>query len=761
MQDAALPDFLGRYQILAKLGEGGMGSVYAARDDTLARKVAIKTIRKDLADESTRQRMWREARAAASVNHPNVCQVYEVGETDGELFMAMELLEGEALADRLLAGPLTLPAALQIAIEILAALEALHGQGFVHRDLKPSNIFCTPHGVKLLDFGIVLPLDLLQEEGERLTRTGMLVGTPAFMAPEQWTEGAVGPTADLFAVAAVLFEMITGEAAFQGKTRLDLYTAIGRDPAPTLSGGPALEYVDRVLQRAFAKQAVDRPESAAAMAAELQSARALVDGSEVATAHHLRRLLILPLRLLKADAEIDFLRVSLADALVSTLSRGDDLIVKVGSEKYITGDPDLAAIARETGVGMVLLGTLLRAGGQLRVTAQLVEVPDGAVLWTETKQTAVDDIFALQDELAEQIAASLTSRLRANDSGTGPRDVLRDVPRDVPATGKAYEYFLRANQLSYNFGMLPAARDLYLAALEEDPRFAPAWARLCRVYRVMAKYGHGEADYVARAEEAFLRALDLSPDLPTAHNLYAYYEIEERGRPQDALVRLLEQTRRAPTNADLLAGLVLACRFCGLLDASVEADRRARRLDPSLATSVAYTHWMRGDYEAAIRADDEDLRWNVHASLPMLGRAEEAIASLRQTEERTTRHVELDMLIISRAALEKDRATCVAAARRVVDSGFRDPEGLYYKAREVIYVGEVDFGLEILERGVAGGLSCDETIAADPWLESLREAGGLESIVATARARRVEASRRFCAAGGEILLGPIATVAVG
>ncbi|MCK5712877.1 MAG: serine/threonine protein kinase, partial [Hyphomicrobiaceae bacterium] len=194
MQDAALPDFLGRYQILAKLGEGGMGSVYAARDDTLARKVAIKTIRKDLADESTRQRMWREARAAASVNHPNVCQVYEVGETDGELFMAMELLEGEALADRLLAGPLTLPAALQIAIEILAALEALHGQGFVHRDLKPSNIFCTPHGVKLLDFGIVLPLDLLQEEGERLTRTGMLVGTPAFMAPEQWTEGAVGPT---------------------------------------------------------------------------------------------------------------------------------------------------------------------------------------------------------------------------------------------------------------------------------------------------------------------------------------------------------------------------------------------------------------------------------------------------------------------------------------------------------------------------------------------------------------------------------------
>jgi len=205
--------------------------------------------------------------------------------------------------------------------------------------------------------------------------------------------------------------------------------------------------------------------------------------------------------------------------------------------------------------------------GKLDGYAMRVPVPDGSVVWSETRQATIDDVFTLQDELAGQIADSLALQLHSTDSGVGARD--------VPATGKAYEYYLRANQLSYNFGMLPAARDLYLASLKEDPNFAPAWARLGRVYRVMAKYGHGGAENLQRAEEAFLAALELSPDLAIAHNLFAYYEIEELGRPQDALTRLLKQARLSPTNSDLLAGLVLTCRFCGLLAASVEADRRA------------------------------------------------------------------------------------------------------------------------------------------------------------------------------------------
>jgi len=743
-----IPASLGRYRILKKLSEGGMGTVYVARDETLGRKVAIKTIRQDVADAMTRKRLWREARAAASVNHPHVCQIYEVGEVDGDLFLAMELLEGATLADRLAGGPLPLREALGIAKEILAALDAIHARGFVHRDLKPSNIFCTPHGVKLLDFGVVLLPDHLREpESKRLTQPGMMVGTPAFMAPEQWSGQDIGPEADIFAVGAILFEMITGASPFQGKTVLDVYNAIVRDPVPTLAGGLAIQAIDRIVQSALSKLPEDRPRSAMAMTGELDAVLPLVDDGETVQARQVRRLLIPPMRLLKADDEIDFLGFSLADALVFSLSGRDGLIVKTGGAKYNDGEPDFAAIARDTGVGYVLLGTLLRAGQKLGVSAQLVAVPDGTVVWSETKRAPLDDMFALQDELARHIADSLAMQLGTTDSGGGTRK--------VPATGKAYEYYLRANQIGNNSGMLPAARDLYLAALEEDPNYAPAWARLGRVYRVMAKYGHGEADYLDRAEQAFITALELGPDLATAHYLFAYYEIEELGRPQNAMLRLLKHARRAPTNPELLSGLVVACRFCGLLDASLEADRRARRLDPSLATSVAYTHWMQGDYEAALRADDEDMRWIHHYSLPMLGRVDEAIASCRQIEARTPRTIERDMLISSRAALEGDVETCLAATSRVRQSNFHDPEGMYFEARNVVHLGELDLGLQMLERVIKGGLWCDQKYASDPWLEPLRATGRLDPLIAYARGRRIEAGHAYCEGGGELLLGSL------
>ena len=225
-----------------------------------------------------------------------------------------------------------------------------------------------------------------------------------------------------------------------------------------------------------------------------------------------------------------------------------------------------------------------------------------------------------------------------------------------------------------------------------------------------------------------------------------------------ALVRLLKHARRSPTNPELLAGLVVACRFCGLLEASVEADRRARRLDPSVATSVAFTHWMRGDYAEAMRADDEDMRWVHHYSLPMLGRIDEAIASCRQSEERTPRKIELDMLVSTRAALEKDVETCVAAVRRVFQSNFHDPEGLYFEARNAVYVGELDLGLEILDRVVSRGLSCGEKLVTDPWLEPLRADGRLDPLVDIARAGRSEAVRCYREGGGEPLLGSLGTV---
>ena len=207
-----MKETIGRYRIQRILGEGGMGVVYGALDESLGRPVAIKMIRQANADKRTRERLRREARAAASVSHPNICQLYEVSEEDGELFIVMELLEGESLATRIGRQPLSLSEATEATLSILAALEALHRRGIVHRDLKPSNVFLTPVGLKLLDFGLARPMDSASAQTEaRLTLPGTIVGTPHYLAPEQLLDQRVDARSDLFAAGAVIFEMLSGE----------------------------------------------------------------------------------------------------------------------------------------------------------------------------------------------------------------------------------------------------------------------------------------------------------------------------------------------------------------------------------------------------------------------------------------------------------------------------------------------------------------------------------------------------------------------
>src|SRR5687767_4943976 len=229
-----------------------MGVVYAARDERLGRTVAVKT-RSSLRDETARKRFWREARAAASVSHPNICQIYEIGEDQGELFIAMELLEGESLADLIQRGPLSVSRAASIGLGMLSALSALHARGIIHRDLKPSNVFVTAHGVKLLDFGLARPgLDEPAQTITAITQAGMLIGTPRYMAPELVTGEGADARSDLFAAGAILFEMLAGRPAFAGRTVVDVLRATTTDSPPALGGSPAVAAVDRVIRRALA-----------------------------------------------------------------------------------------------------------------------------------------------------------------------------------------------------------------------------------------------------------------------------------------------------------------------------------------------------------------------------------------------------------------------------------------------------------------------------------------------------------------------------
>jgi serine/threonine protein kinase len=725
---------VGKYILREPIGEGGMGIVYAAEDVGLGRQVAIKMLRESERTELSRKRMWREARAAAAINHPNICQVYEIGEHQGEVFLAMELLEGEPLSDRMARGAMPPAEALAVVREILDGLGAMHNQGFLHRDLKPSNVFLTERGVKLLDFGLALPLpEGLVDSDNRLTKTGFLVGTPAFMAPEQWDGSVVGPPCDLFAVGALLFEMLAGEPAFKGAGPMGVYHAILHEHAPALVGGTSVAMLDRIVQRALEKSPEKRFASAADMARAVSSAESVCGKAETPRVRKVKRILTIPFDCSQDEDDLEFLRFGIPDAVASSLAQIESLLVRSGKN------------ADDADVDFVLAGRLQRAGERLRVTVQLQRGGDRSVVSSESVDASWGEVFQLQDELAGRIADALSITLTAEDK--------RGLRRARASTPEAQEHYLRANALANNTGMLGAARNLYLSCLEIDPEFAPAWARLGRTYRVMAKYGHGDpqAGY-AQAEEAFRKALELSPELSIAHNLFTYFEIEQLSDAPKAMSRLLHQIAHAPADPELLSGLVVACRFCGLFEASVAAHQRARRLDPGIRTSVAYTFFHQGDYEQAIAHDDEDRRYVAMNSLPMLGRVDEALEMCRELEHSARNTLESNFAVTKRAALEGDLDTCTKASLQLFESRFEDPEGLLYIVRDLAYVGATDQSLEVLQWVVRRGFHVPETLERDPWLESLRNRPEFRVALDGARSGHEMARAEYLQASGERLL---------
>jgi serine/threonine protein kinase/tetratricopeptide (TPR) repeat protein len=736
---------IGRYTVTGTLGEGGMGIVYAARDERLGRAVAIKTIKAALAEPMARERLLREARTAARVNHPAICQLYEIGEHDGELFLAMELLEGESLAARIARGPLAVPDVVSTALGILAGVDALHRQGLIHRDLKPSNVFLTPHGVKLLDFGLAIPeAARLDETGVKLTATGTILGTPHYAAPEQLRAEAVDVRTDIFAVGAVLYEMLAGTPPFGGATPMEVFHAVIYEQAPILTGAPAVAALDRVVHRALAKRPVERYASAEAMAQDVRAALALGEsGIASAQVHTLTRLIVLPLRVLRADPETDFLAFSLADAITSSLSGLQSLVVRssLAASRMASDTPDLKVIAKDADVDVILTGTLLRAGPQLRVTTQLVEVPEATVLWSHTTQLPIGDLFSLQDELSGKIVDSLALPLTARER--------RMLKQDVPASPRAYEHFLRANELSRDSRQWKQALDLYRHAIDEDPHYAPAWAGLGRMHRMIGKYVEAPAEHLAQAEAALRRALELNPDSSAAENVYAHLEVD-LGRAEESLVRLLRRAAARPADPQLFAGLVHASRYAGLMRASIAAAEQARRLDARVPTSVAHTFFMLQQYDHVLEYDVEGVPYVRNLALAMLGRRDEALDALRRIDGTVASRL-LQYTTALRLLIEGDRAGSVAAIRQLVD--VQDPEARFYVARHLAHLGEGEHALAMLDAVVDSGFFCLPALTRDPWLDAVRGTAEFAALLKRAESRHRQAVISFLSVEGDRVLG--------
>jgi serine/threonine protein kinase len=739
---------IGPYKILAKLGEGGMGIVYKAEDQRLGRAVALKVIREAGDSDQLKKRFLREARLAACIDHPNICRVYDIGEESGYPYLVMELLEGESLATRLTRGAMPPAEAIDVGLAMLAALAALHRNATLHRDLKPSNVFLSKHGVKLLDFGLAKTVSSADDSSPTatdITQPGVIVATPRYASPEQISGKELTARSDLFSAASVMFEMLAGRTAFAGDSALEIFHSILYDSPPSLTGPAAIASIDRVLHRALSKNPADRFGDADAMASELKAARQLEHSGARVEARTVKRLIILPFRQLRPDPDTDFLAFSLPDALAASLAGLSSLVVRstLAAARFAGPALDLKEIAREADVDVVLTGTLLRAGSQLRLATQLVQAPAGTLIWSGSMQVELSDIFQLQDSLVASVVQSLSLPLTA-----GERLLLA---HDAPASPSAYDLYLRANELARNRSYFEAT-DMLRKCVEADPAYAPAWARLGRAIWLTDKYSSGSRAKQEEANRAISRALELNHELPLAHHLRALIRVEQ-GHAKEAMTGLLRRARLFGHDPELFAALQHACRYCGLYDASLAAHRRAHDLDPNVRTTVTQTHFFSGDYEKALETSEDGFGYGTATSLAMLGRIDEAITLLKQRETMAGWRLGQLHLTSLRASLENKAEECAAAADELFAVGFNDPEGWFYLSRQLAYCGQNSKALLALKNSIDGGCWATPAIAADRWFDGLRGDAAFERLLGIARELTASARAEFQAEGGALLLG--------
>jgi serine/threonine-protein kinase len=475
---------LGPYEILARLGAGGMGEVWKARDTRLNRTVAIKRLAADHA-----ARFEREARAIAALNHPHICQIYDVGPD----YLVMEYVEGAPVK-----GPMPLENAVRVALQVASALEAAHAKGIIHRDLKPANILESAAGAKLLDFGLAKRTE--SEPDATQTIEGTVAGTAAYMSPEQARGEPLDPRSDIFSFGAVLHELLCGRRAFTGASTVEILGAVLRDEPAAIDAPPD---VARIVHRCLRKQRQQRFVSVAELRAALEQVR--LAGVQPSIA-------VLPFANMSRDPDDEYFSDGLAEEIINALVkvRGLKVIARTSAFAFKGQNTDIRKIAEILGVTNVLEGSVRRAGNRIRVTAQLIAAADGTHLWSERYDRQMEDLFAMQDEIASAIAAELKLKFAPEPSAHSRR---------LPNL-QAYEAYLRYRQHQWGFTpeSLQRSRECLEQAISLDPEFALPYVGLADHYFASTMFGRA-GELVPRARTLTMRALELDPGLAEAHGM--------------------------------------------------------------------------------------------------------------------------------------------------------------------------------------------------------------------------------------------------
>jgi TolB-like protein/Tfp pilus assembly protein PilF len=647
-----LGETISHYRIEAELGRGGMGVVYRAHDQRLRRDVALKLLPGELsADEAARERLLHEARTASQLNHPHICVIHEVGEAEGQAYIAMELVEGRPLAGLVPSEGLPAEKVVRYGIQLADALAHAHQRRVIHRDLKTSNVMVTPEGrAKILDFG--LARQLRSEERAEATRSqqsleaaGGLAGTLAYMPPEVLRGDEPGASGDIWALGVVLYELAAGRLPFEGRTGFALSSAILQQaprPLPEKTGAGLRSVIQRCLEKdpgqryqsagevraALEALQSDRPETA--RVADLPAARAARRGWVVAAigaavlalaaavafdlgglrsrfsggpaSQKIESVAVLPLENLSGDPQQDYFADGMTEALISNLAQIHTLrvISRTTVMRYKNARKPLPEIARELGVDAVMAGSVIRSGERVRVSAQLIEAATDRHLWARQYDRDLRDILALQSEVARAVAAEIQAEVSP--------EVHARLAASRSVNPEAYDAFLRGQALSRreNRDDNAAAIELLEKAVRLDPNSAEAHAELARAYRIRGfQFSPQEPEWDQKALETVNRGLALDPRSAEAHLARGtlVWAPAHGFQHEEAIREFRRAIELSPSLDEAHHQLGLVYLHVGLLDQAQRAAEEAVRLNPGNTLALYRTGVVKlyqGRYQQAM-----------------------------------------------------------------------------------------------------------------------------------------------------------------
>ncbi|UCG85476.1 MAG: protein kinase [Gemmatimonadota bacterium] len=693
----------GRYAIAGDVGTGGMATVYLAEDLKHDRKVAIKVLRPDVTAAIGRGRFLREIQIIAQLNHPNILPLHDSGEAAGFLLYVMPFVEGESLRDRMdREGQIHTAEALHIAKGVAAALNYAHARGVVHRDIKPGNILLEADHVWVVDFGIALAADAVGSE--RFTETGVYLGTPEFMSPEQAAgEKEIDGRSDQYSLACVLYEMLAGQPPFVGPNARAIIARHLTDPVPPLDTvRPDIDpAIGHAIGRALAKLPVDRYATMEQFVAGL-SAETGRDASDP------RSIAVLAFTNMSADRENEYLSDGLSDEIINALTKVEGFRVasRTSAFAFKGSGEDIRTIGKRLNVRSVLEGSVRKAGDRLRVTAQLINVEDGYHLWSERYDRDMKDVFAIQDEIAENVAAALRVVL----SDAQKRAIQKPQPKDV----EAYDYYLRGRKFFYQFRKrsLKYACQMFIRAIETDREYALAYAGVADSCSFLYMYFESTDANLQQADEASRNALELDPELAEAH--------ASRGLAVSLSGAFAESEREFEIalriNPRLFEAYYFYARTCfgqGKLRQAVQLfgqatevreDYQARLLAALALEGMGDTVAARSAYRLALQVIERQLDYNPE----------------------DTRALSLGAGCLARLG---DRERSIEWAERAVAIDPEDAVILYAVACVYAILGSHDQALDYLDKAVAAGFGNFGWIENDPDMDSIRHDPRYEAIV--------------------------------